>query len=101
MLTAMVVEFCGRIWVFGFLVPLVVRRMTGPDMRKLLPAAMTFGALLMTLIFDLACMLGLESYMSVITRTFGGAIMIFTVIRNVGARNHARKGAAAPGMGFR
>ncbi len=100
-LTAMVVAFCGRIGFIGFLVPLVVRRMTGPDMRKLLPAAMTFGALLMTLIFDLACMLGLESYMSVITGPLGCAIMIFTLFRKGGGRNEAGKGAAAPGMGFR
>ncbi|MCD7866548.1 MAG: iron chelate uptake ABC transporter family permease subunit [Clostridiales bacterium] len=100
-LTAMVVAFCGRIGFIGFLVPLVVRRMTGPDLRKLLPAAMTFGALLMTLIFDLACMVGLQDYMSVITGPLGCAVMIFTLFRKGGGRDEAGKGAAAPGMGFR
>ncbi len=100
-LTAMVVAFCGRIGFIGFLVPLVVRRMTGPDLRRLLPAAMTFGAVLMTLIYDLACMLFLQSYLSVITGPLGCAVMIFTLFRKGGGRDEAGKGAAAPGMGFR
>ncbi|MCC8029775.1 MAG: iron ABC transporter permease [Lachnospiraceae bacterium] len=99
-LTAMVVAFCGRIGFIGFLVPLVVRRMTGPDLRKLLPAAMTFGAVLLTLVFDIEQMLNLDS-VSVITGPIGCAVMIFTLFRKGGGRDEAGERSAAPGMGFR
>lgn len=100
-LTAMVVSFCGRIGFIGFVVPLVVRRLTGPDLRKLLPVAVTGGAVLMTLVFDLACMLGLQSYLSIITGPLGCVIMIVALFRKGGGRVDAGKGTAAPGMGFR
>lgn len=100
-LTAMVVSFCGRIGFIGFLVPLVVRRLTGPDLRKLLPVAMTAGAVLMTVVFDLACMLGLQSYLSVITGPLGCIVMIVTLFRKGGGRVEAGKDTTATGMGFR
>ncbi len=100
-LTAMVVAFCGRIGFVGFLVPLVLRRAVGPDLRKLLPAAITGGAVFLTIIYDIACMCDLQGNLSVITGPLGCIVMVFTLFRKGGTRDEAGKGAAAPGMGIR
>lgn len=92
-LTAMVVSFCGQIGFIGFLVPLVSRRLTGPDLRKLLPVSILGGAILMTVIFDIARVLQLTSYLSVITGPLGCALMLFTLFRKGGGRLEAGKSA--------
>ena len=99
-LTAMVVSFCGRIGFIGFMVPLVMRRITGPDMKKLLPAVIMAGAVFMTVIYDIACIFALETSLSVITGPLGCIVMIITLFRKGGGSDEAGKGATASGMGF-
>lgn len=100
-LTAMVVSFCGRIGFIGFMVPMIVRRLTGPDLKKLLPVAMLGGAVFLTVIYDIACMFQLQSNISMVTGPLGCIVMVITLFRKGGGRSETGKSAAAPGMGIR
>lgn len=88
-ITAFVVAFCGHIGFLGFMVPLVARKLTGPDMAKLLPVAMLTGAILLTLVFDLAYICGLTDYMNLFTSSIGGVVMLVTLLRKGGAGHAA------------
>lgn len=84
-ITAFVVAFCGHIGFLGFMVPLVGRKLAGPDMAKLLPVAMLTGAILLTLVFDVAYICGLTDYLNLFTSSIGGAVMLVTLLRKGGA----------------
>lgn len=100
-LTAMVVSFCGRIGFIGFMVPMIVRRLTGPDLKKLLPVSMLAGAVFLTIIYDIACLLQLQSNISMITGPLGCIVMVITLFRKGGGRNAGGKNVSAQGMGIR
>lgn len=50
-MTAVVLAFCGNTNFVGFMVPLIVRRYVGPDLKYLLPASAAMGCLCMTLTY--------------------------------------------------
>lgn len=84
-MTAFVVAFCGHIGFLGFMVPLVGRKLVGPDMAKLLPVSILTGAILLTLVFDAAYISGMTDYMNLFTSTIGGVVMLVTLLRKGGA----------------
>lgn len=85
-LTAVVVAFCGHIGMLGFLVPLVGRKLAGPDLRRQLPANMLLGAIGLTLIFDAATIAGLTDYLNLFTSVIGAVVMLFTLFSRKEAR---------------
>lgn len=87
-ITAAVVSFCGHIGFLGFMVPLVARKISGPDMRRLLPASMLTGAILLTLIFDVARFLTLADSLNVITSPIGAVVLLVVLLKKKGAGNH-------------
>ncbi len=95
-LTAMVVAFCGRIGFLGFMIPLVGRKLVGPDMRKLVPAAMLLGAILLMVVFDVAYVTGLVSYLNMITSPIGAIVMIIALLRGRGDSEDAAFQARGP-----
>lgn len=89
-LTAIVIAFCGRVGFVGFMVPMITRKMVGPDMRILLPTSMIVGAILLTVIFDVAYFFGITDSMNVITSAIGCIVMAITLVRKKkGGPNYA------------
>ena len=80
-LTAIVVSFCGQIGFIGFMVPMITRKIAGPDMKKLVPASMLVGAILLTVIYDVAAFCKMTDYMNVFTSIVGCIVMTITLIR--------------------
>ena len=80
-LTAIVVSFCGRIGFVGFMIPLVVRKLTGPDLHKLLPVCIPSGAIYMTIVYYIAAKFNLLGSISVVTSSIGCAVMLITLFR--------------------
>lgn len=80
-LTAVVVAFCGHIGFLGFMVPLVSRKLSGPDMRTLLPVSMLMGGIILTVVFDVAYIVGMTDYMNIFTSIIGSFYMVYTLIR--------------------
>ncbi|MBE6010416.1 MAG: iron ABC transporter permease [Lachnospiraceae bacterium] len=85
-LTSIVVAFCGRIGFIGFMVPLIMRRFVGPDLRKLLPVSILGGAILLTVIYDIARLTGFESTISMLTGPIGCCVMVVALFRKGGGR---------------
>lgn len=100
-MTAMVVSFCGRIGFIGFMVPLLVRKLTGPDLRKLLPVSIAGGAVLLTVIYDVARLAGRTDSINMFTSLVGCTVLVVALLRKGGGRNAAEQGANAAGMGIR
>ncbi len=101
-LTAVVVSFCGSIGFLGFMIPLVGRKLVGPDMRRLLPASLMLGSILLILVFDAAYITGLTGYLSLFTSSIGSIVMLATLfIRKGGVSYGAAQKPTAPGMGLR
>ena len=95
-LTAVVVSFCGHIGFLGFMIPLVGRKLVGPDMRRLLPASLLLGAILLILVYDLAYITGMTSYLNLFTSAIGGVVMLCTLFtKKGGIRRGTAPGAAA------
>ena len=90
-LTAIVVSFCGRIGFIGFMVPLIVRRFIGSDMRRLLPVSILAGAIILTVIYDIAYLIGVQDNISIVTGSIGCCVMLFTLLRGGGKMNAARE----------
>lgn len=87
-MTAVVVAFCGHIGFLGFMVPLAARKIAGPDMRRLLPASMLTGAILLTLIFDLARFLTMTDSLNVITSPIGAFVLLTVLLKKKGDKSH-------------
>lgn len=100
-MTALTVAFCGRIGFVGFMVPLVTRKITGPDMRRIIPCSLIVGAILLTLIYDLAAILTMLDSINVITSTIGCIVMAVTLLKKGGSDNAFSKGRGPAGMGVR
>lgn len=80
-LTAVVVAFCGHIGFLGFMIPLVGRKLAGPNMEKLLPVSMLIGAILLVVVYDLACITMLTSYLNLFTSSIGGIVLLVTLLK--------------------
>ena len=92
-ITAFVVSFCGHIGFLGFMVPLISRKICGPDLKKLIPVSMLMGAILLTVIYDAARVAGLTDYLNLFTSSIGCCVMAVTLIfRRGGEGNAAVKG---------
>lgn len=101
-LTACVVSFCGRIGFLGFMIPLVARKIAGPDMKYLVPASMLLGGGMMLLIFDVAYFFGMQDSLNVFTSSVGCLVMIYTLISRKGGKPGASfQGRGPQGMGMR
>lgn len=83
-MTAVVVSFCGHIGFLGFMIPLVGRKLVGPNMEKLLPASMLIGAILLLIVYDLAYIAMLSSYINLFTSTIGGVVLLVTLLKKGG-----------------
>ncbi len=83
MLTAMAISLAGPIAFVGLMVPHLVRMLTGPNHRTLLPYAALAGAIFL-LISDLIARLALaphEIKTGIVTAVIGGPYFIFLIIR--------------------
>lgn len=92
-LTGVVVAFCGHIGFLGFMIPLVGRKLAGPDLRRLLPVSMLLGAILLTVVFDAAYIVGLTDYLNLFTSSIGCVVMVAVLL----GRKEGGERAAFPG----
>jgi iron complex transport system permease protein len=83
-LTAVVVSFCGHIGFIGFMVPLVGRKLAGPGMARLLPASILIGSILLLVVYDLAYIANLTSYLNLFTSSIGGVVLLVTLLKKGG-----------------
>ncbi|MDO4581911.1 MAG: iron ABC transporter permease [Bacillota bacterium] len=88
-LTAVVIAFCGHIGFLGFMIPLIGRRICGPQMAKLLPASILLGAIVLVVVYDAAYIAGLQDYINVFTSAIGGFTLLLALLRKGGARRAA------------
>ncbi|MGN0968781.1 MAG: FecCD family ABC transporter permease [Oscillospiraceae bacterium] len=88
-LTAVVVAFCGHIGFLGFMIPLVGRKLVGPNMEKLLPVSMLIGAILLMIVFDIASIAMLTSYLNLFTSFIGGLVLLVTLLKKGGSNRAA------------
>lgn len=80
-LTAVIVAFCGAVNMVGFLVPLLVRKVSGPDFRYLVPTAMFAGALVTILANFFSNQFVSGVGMGTITGIIGAVVFVVTVVR--------------------
>lgn len=85
-MTATVIAFCGQIGFVGFIVPQAARRLVGPGFRRLLPACMLMGAILLILVYDTALLTGFTAYINLFTSALGSVVMIAALLRGGGIR---------------
>ncbi|AEE95953.1 FecCD family ABC transporter permease [Mahella australiensis] len=91
LITASAVSVSGIIGFVGLIIPHVVRLFTGPDHRRLLPAATVSGAIFMIISDTLArtLMAPIEIPVGIITSLVGGPFFLYLLVRN---RNAAYRG---------
>lgn len=80
-LTAIVVSFVGGIGFIGYMVPMITRKLVGPDMKKILPTSMLIGAIYLTVVYDIAYFLQLADSMNLVTSAIGTIVMVYTLIK--------------------
>lgn len=83
-MTAVVVAFCGHIGFLGYMVPLIGRKLVGPDMAKLLPTSLLLGAILLTVVYDAAYIFGLTDSLNLFTSAIGGVVMLAILLKKGG-----------------
>ncbi len=99
-ISAVVIAFCGHIGFLGFMVPLIGRKLIGPNMRLLVPNCMLLGAILLIVIFNIAYFFGLAGYLNLFTSVIGCAVMIATLLsRKGGASGAVIQRRNSPDMG--
>lgn len=84
LMTAVVVAYVGQIGFIGFMVPQIIRKVIGPDFRRLFPASVAFGALLITIIYDVARIVGLTNSLNLFTSVIGSIVMLFVLLNKKG-----------------
>lgn len=84
-MTAVIIAFCGQIGFIGFIIPLAARRIVGPGFRRLLPASMLLGAVILLVIYDAAVLMNMTGYLNVLTSGIGSLVMIAAYIKGGGA----------------
>lgn len=92
LVTAIIVSFCGRVGFVGFMLPLLARRVVGPNFTYLLPFVMVAGAGFVLAAYVLIIMTLGDGYatMSGMFISIGGAIVFFvTAIRQGGGKRGA------------
>lgn len=88
LMTAVVTAYVGQIGFIGFMVPQVTRRIVGPDFRRLFPASVVCGALLLTVIYDVARVIGLTDSMNLLTSIMGSIVMMLVILNKKGGPRH-------------
>lgn len=83
-MTAVVIAYCGQLGFVGFIVPQAARKIVGPDFRRVIPASMLLGAILLIVVYDAALVIGLTSYINLITSSLGSVIMIAAFVKGQG-----------------
>ncbi|MCD7865335.1 MAG: iron ABC transporter permease [Clostridiales bacterium] len=86
LMTAVVTAYVGHIGMIGFMSPQIIRRVAGPDFKILFPASIAFGALLMTIIYDVARVLGMTDSLNLFTSIIGSFVMVFVLLNRKGGR---------------
>ncbi|MEC0181970.1 iron ABC transporter permease [Paenibacillus peoriae] len=82
LLTATSVCMCGMIGWVGLIIPHIVRLMTGPNYKTLLPVSMLMGALFLVVVDDIArTVVSGEVPVGVITSLVGAPIFIYLIYR--------------------
>ncbi len=87
LMTAVVTAGVGHIGFLGFMVPQVTRKMVGPDFRRLFPTSVIFGALLLTLIYDVARVFFMTDSLNVFTSAIGSFVMLIILLKKKGGRD--------------
>ena len=88
-LTAVVVAFCGHIGFLGFMIPLIGRRLIGPQLAKLLPVSMLVGAIVLILVYDVAYIAGMQDSLNIFTSAIGGFVLLVALMKKGGASRGA------------
>ena len=86
LLTAAVVSIAGTIGWVGLMIPHLVRFMTGPNNKTLIPLSLLTGALFMLIIDDFCrALLAYEIPLGVLTSLLGAPFFIFILFKRKGA----------------
>ncbi len=83
LLAAVVVSFTGIIGFVGLIIPHATRIITGPDHKKLIPAAAVIGGIFMVLCDTISRASG-EIPIGIITGLFGAPFFIYLLLRSKG-----------------
>lgn len=92
LVTAIVVSFCGRVGFVGFMLPLLARRVVGPNFTYLMPLSMVGGGVFVLAAYVLVTMTLGATYatMSGVFISIAGAVVfLVTAIRGVGEKRGA------------
>lgn len=90
-MTAVTISYVGHIAFIGFMAPQLVRKSVGADFRKLFPASVATGAILLTLIYDMARFFGMIHSLNLFTSLIGSAALLIVLLRKKGGgRNGSR-----------
>ncbi|MCD7950394.1 MAG: iron ABC transporter permease [Erysipelotrichaceae bacterium] len=81
LMSAVVIAYVGQIGFIGFMVPQITRKLYGPNLKKLFPTTVLMGAILLTVIYDVARVLGMTSSMNLFTSVIGSIVMLYTLLR--------------------
>lgn len=83
-MTAVVTAYVGHIGFIGFMAPQLVRKAAGADFRRLFPASVAVGALLLTLIYDAARLFGMINSLNLFTSVIGSLAMLIILLKKRG-----------------
>ena len=83
-MTAVVTAYVGQIGFIGFMAPQLVRKAAGTDFRRLFPASVAVGALLLTLIYDAARLFGMTNSLNLFTSVIGSVAMLIILLKKRG-----------------
>lgn len=84
LMTAVVTAYVGQIGFIGFMAPQIIRKVIGPDFRRSFPASVAFGALLLTIIYDAARVMGMTDSLNLFTSVIGSIVMLFVLLHKKG-----------------
>ena len=84
---AVLLAFCGQIGFVGLLVPHFARQIVGSDFRRLIPASLLLGGIVMLLIYGAALCTGLTSGINLVSSVVGGILSMYFMLRYRRARN--------------
>ena len=85
--SAMLLAFCGQIGFVGLLVPHFARQIAGSDYRRLIPASLLLGGIVMLLIYGGALCTGLTSSINLVSSVVGGVVSLVFLLRYRRSRN--------------
>lgn len=85
--SAMLLAFCGQIGFVGLLVPHFARQMVGSDYRRLIPASLFLGGIVLLLIYGAAICTGLTMSINLVSSVVGGILTLLFIIRYRRERN--------------